>query len=223
MKKCSIEPFLWLEKRAQMYSTIAKNDFKQLKKVEFYFADPEAGWVDMTIRFDGNVVVELPLTGIWGDPLADLLRWTEECIMTTEIPHFIYHDGEGRDFVFHFEGLMFPPEDSRFDNCRFYETGIFSLFMYNLRDEKFIFTLCDILDFRKNLYTAICDFAERQKTNENAVRGWAWYIYDQKILGRYKDGEACDEEEDDRLARKMMLTNLRSRIIEKNIQGSRKK
>ena len=204
-----------------MFSAIAESDFKQVKNVDFHFDDPEAGWVDMTIRIDDKVVAELPLTGVWSDPVADLLRWTERCINDDLIPHYLYHDGEGTDIVFHFERLLWPPEDDRSDNCRFYNTGIFSLFISGLEEEEFYYTLCDTKDFRTNLYNAVCDFAERQKVNERAVEDWAWFMYDQKVLSRYKEGEKHDDEEDERLARKIMLKKLKSPIIKRNLQDSR--
>lgn len=207
-----------------MYSAIAESDFLNLKKVDFYFADPEAGWVDMTILFDGKTVAELSLSGVWGsDPVADLLRWTERCIDAPNVPHYLYHDAENPELVFHFEQLMFPPDDIYSEH--YYSTGIFSLFQSGVFDEKntdglhyideFLYTLCDIIDFKTNLYNAVCDFAKRQKANDRAVRDWAWYIYDQKVLSRYKENEKCDDAEDERLARKMMLKNLRSSKIEK--------
>ena len=60
----------------------------------------------------------------------------------------------------------------------------------------------------------IRDFAKRQKANERAVRDWAWYIYAQKVLNRYKEGDECDDEQGKKLAKKMMLKNLRSSKIE---------
>ena len=152
-----LEPYSWLQKRAEMYSSVSECDFSDLKKVDF-----------------------------------------------------------------HFESFIFPPFEPKIENGHFYEAGLFSLFLGE-NNGAMIYAMCDIKDFRTNLYNAICDFAERQKTSVNAVRDWAWYIYDQKILGRYKEGEECDDEEDNLLARKMMLDNLRSRIIEKYIQGSKKK
>lgn len=218
-----LDSYSWMQKRAKMYSTIAESDFSGLKKVDFYFADPEAGWVDMTIRFDGKTVAELSLSGVWGsDPVADLLKWTKKCIKYNHIPHYLYHDGEGADFVFHFESLMFPPNDYRYDNCRFYDTGIFSLYIYGLKEEVFCYTLCNIADFRLNLYNAVRDFAKRQMNNGKSVKNWAWYIYDQKILSRYKENEKCDDAKDERLARKMMLDNLMSSEIEKYLRESTK-
>lgn len=217
------DSYSWMQKRAEMYSAIAESDFLNLKKVDFYFADPEAGWVDMTIRFDGETVAELSLSDVWGsDPLADLLKWTEKCIKNNHIPHYLYHDGEGRDIVFHFEELMFPPKNDNFDYKHYYSTGIVSLFTYDLDKEKFIYTLCDTKEFRKNLYKAVRDFAKRQKANDRAVRDWAWYIYDQKVLSRYKENGKCDDAEDERLARKMMLKNLRSSMVEKYIKENMK-
>lgn len=226
----NIKPYPWLQKRAEMFSAIAESDFKHVKNVDFHFDDPDAGWVDMTIRIDGEVVAELHLSGVWGsDPVADLLRWTERCIEVPNVPHYLYHDGENPEIVFHFEELRFPPDDIDYEH--YYATGIFSLFQSGVFDEKhtdglhyiddFLYTLCDIRDFRTNLYNAVCDFAERQKTNERAVEDWAWYIYDQKVLSRYKEDEKCDDEEDERLARKMMLKNLKSPIIKRDLQDSR--
>ncbi len=215
--------YSWMQKRAEMYSAIAKSDFLNLKKVDFYFADPEAGWVDMTVSFDGAAVAELSLSGVWGsDPVADLLIWTEKCIKDNHIPHYLYHDGEGRDYVFHFEELMFPPKYDGFDYKHYYSSGIFSLFIYDRGNERFIYTLCDTEEFRKNLYKAVCDFAKRQKNNDRAVRDWAWYIYDQKVLNRYKENEKCDDEKDEKLARKMMLRHLKSSKIEKYLQENMK-
>ena len=216
-------PYSWLQKHAEMYSSVSQSDFSDLKKVDFHFDDPEAGWVDMTISFDGVAVAEISLSGIWGsDPVGELLRWTENCIHTPEVPHYLYHDGERNDFVFHFESFIFPPIEPKLENGHFCESGLFSLFLGD-NNGKLVYAVCDIQDFMTNLYNAIRDFAERQKINVNAVRDWAWYIYDQKVLGRYKEGEKCDDEEDDRLAKKMMLANLRSRKIEKYIQESKKK
>lgn len=207
-----------------MYAAIAEGDYSDLKKVDFHFADPEAGWVDMTIRFDGKTVAELSLSGVWGsDPVADLLKWMEDCIKSHEVPHYLYHDGEGRDYAFHFEELMFPPEYDGFDYKQYYSTGIFSLFIYDFDDVKYTYTLCDLDEFRKNLYKAVRDFAKRQKANDRAVREWAWYIYDQKVLNRYKENEKCDDEKDEKLARKMMLRHLKSSKIEKYLQKSTKK
>ena len=215
-------PYSWLQKRAEMYSSVSECDFSDLKKVDFHFDDPEAGWVDMTVSFDDVAVAEISLSGVWGrDPVAELLRWTENCIRSPEVPHYLYHDGERNDFVFHFESFIFPPVEPKIENGHFYEAGLFSLFLGD-NNGAMIYAMCDIKDFRTNLYNAICDFAERQKTNVNAVRDWAWYIYDQKILGRYKEGEECDDEEDNQLARKMMLDNLRSRIIEKYLRENMK-
>ena len=212
-------PNLWLKRRAEMYEAIAENGYTSLKNVEFQFADPDAGWVDTTIKFDGKVVAELSLSGVWGtDPVGDLMRWLEDGIGSYEVPHYLHHDGEGLDFVFHFEELMFPPENDDFDYKHYYSTGIFSLFIYDFENEKLIYTLCDTKEFRKKLYKAVHDFADRQKTNKRAVSDWAWYIYDQKVLNRYKEGEKCDEEQDEKLARKMMLKNLRSSKIEKYLK-----
>ena len=72
---------------------------------------------------------------------------------------------------------------------------------------------------RAEMYAAIRDFAKRQKINERAVRDWGWYIYAQKVLNRYKEGDECDDEQAEKLVKKMMLKNLRSSKIEKYIQG----
>ena len=214
--------YSWMQKRAEMYSAIAKSDFLNLKKVDFYFADPEAGWVDMTVSFDGAAVAELSLSGVWGsDPVADLLIWTENCIHSPEVPHYLYHDGERDDFVFHFESFIFPPVEPKLENGHFCEAGLFSLFLGN-NNGKLVYAVCDIQDFRTNLFNAIHAFAERQKINVNAVRDWAWYIYDQKVLNRYKENEKCDDEKDEKLARKMMLRHLKSSKIEKYLQKNMK-
>jgi hypothetical protein len=175
------------------------------------------------------VVAELHLSGVWSDPVADLLRWTERCIAEPNVPHYLYHDAENPELVFHFEELMFPPDDIDFEH--YYATGIFSLFQSGVFDEnhtdglhyvdEFLYTLCDIRDFRTNLYNAVCDFAQRQKNNERAVEDWAWFMYDRKVLSRYKEGEKCDDEEDERLARKMMLHHLRSPKIKKYLEERR--
>lgn len=99
----------WLLKRAEMFAAIAKSDFKQEKKVEFHFDDPEAGWVDMTIKFDGEPVAELSLTDAWGtDPMRGLLDLMEANIDSCEIPHYFFHDGEREVYIFHFEDIAFP-------------------------------------------------------------------------------------------------------------------
>ncbi len=227
MKNKNSEQNYWLKKRAEMYASIAESDYSDLKKVEFHFDDPEAGWVNMTVKFDGKVVAELQLSGVWGsDPVGDLMKWMEDCIESPAVPHYLYHDGESPDIVFHFEGLMFPPDNIDYEH--YYATGIFSLFLSGVFDEnhaedlqytdEFLYTLCDIRDFRTNLYTAIRDFAKRQKTNDRAVRDWAWYIYEQKVLSRHKENEKCDDEKDEKLARKMMLRNLKSSNIEKYLK-----
>ena len=46
-------PYSWLQKRAEMYSSVSESGFSDLKKVDFHFDDPEAGWVNMTISLDG--------------------------------------------------------------------------------------------------------------------------------------------------------------------------
>ena len=144
--------YSWMQKRAEMYSAIAKSDFLNLKKVDFYFADPEAGWVDMTVSFDGAAVAELSLSGVWGsDPVADLLIWTENCIHSPEVPHYLYHDGERDDFVFHFESFIFPPVEPKLENGHFCEAGLFSLFLGN-NNGKLVYAVCDIQDFRTNLF-----------------------------------------------------------------------
>lgn len=211
------KPNFWLKKRAEMYAAIAESDYSAVKKVEFHFNDPKAGWVDMTIKFDGKTVAELPLSGVWDtDPVSELMKWMERCIEVPDVPHYLYHDGENPEIVFHFEELRFPPDNIDYEH--YYSTGIFSLFIYDFGNEKLIYTLCDTKEFRKKLYKAVRDFAERQKTNKRAVRDWAWYIYDQKVLNRYKEGEKCDDEQDEKLARKMMLKNLRSSKIEKYLK-----
>ena len=99
--------FSWMQKRAEMYSAIAESDFLNLKKVDFCFADPEAGWVDMTVRFDGKTVAELSLSGVWGsDPVADLLIWTEKShcsymIVTTKnlFTHYAIQKNSGKTFT----------------------------------------------------------------------------------------------------------------------------
>ena len=212
-----------------MFSTIAESNFKQVKKVDFHFDDPEAGWVDMTIRIDDKVVAELHLSGVWSDPVADLLRWTEECIKFPDVPHYLYHDAENPELVFHFEELRFPPDDIDYEH--YYATGIFSLFQSGVFDEThtdglhytddFLYTLCNIRDFRTNLYNAVCNFAERQKTNERAVEDWAWFIYGSKIMNRYKKGMRLNRTRDENLARIMMLDNLRSPKIKRNLKDSR--
>ena len=74
-----------------MYASIAESDYSDLKKVEFHFDDPEAGWVNMTIKFDGKVVAELQLSGVWGsDPVGDLMKWMEDCIESPAVPHYLY-------------------------------------------------------------------------------------------------------------------------------------
>ena len=217
-----LEPYSWLQKRAEMYSSVSECDFSDLKKVDFHFKDPEAGWVDMTVRFDGKTVAELSLSGVWGsDPVADLLIWTENCIHSPEVPHYLYHDGERDDFVFHFESFIFPPVEPKLENGHFCEAGLFSLFLGN-NNGKLVYAVCDIQDFRTNLYNAILAFAERQKINVYAVRDWAWYIYDQKVLNRYKENEKCDDEKDEKLAKKMMLRHLKSSKIEKYLQKNMK-
>lgn len=89
------KPNFWLKKRAEMYEAIAENGYTSLKNVEFYFADPDVGWVDMTIKFDGETVAELSLTDVWGtDPMRGLLDLLEANIDSCEIPHYFFHDGE---------------------------------------------------------------------------------------------------------------------------------
>ncbi|MBQ7488958.1 MAG: hypothetical protein IJT51_00355 [Bacteroidales bacterium] len=55
MKINDSEPNFWLKKRGEMYETLAESGCTSAKNVEFHFANPDSGWVDMTIKFDGEI------------------------------------------------------------------------------------------------------------------------------------------------------------------------
>ena len=82
------KPNLWLKKRAEMYEAIAESGYTSLKNVEFHFANPDAGWVVMTIKFDGKEFRTAELFAIyvnshaltesdWETLMRGINRWPE--------------------------------------------------------------------------------------------------------------------------------------------------
>ncbi len=215
----------WLQKRAEMFAAIAKSDFKQKKKVEFHFDDPEAGWVDMTIKFDGEPVAELSLTDAWGtDPMRGLLDLMEANIDSCEIPHYFFHDGEREVYIFHFEDIAFPGIGYRDSNGFFYSKGICSLFIHPTSydgDDQLLFAVCDSTDFIANLYDAIRNFAKRQKKNDRIVQDWAMDAYREycvEMMKRRRHFEQIDEAEEIKLIQAIMHKSLKSTKIERYLK-----
>jgi predicted transcriptional regulator len=222
MKIKDSEQNSWLKKRAEMYATLAESDYSDLKKVEFHFDDPEAGWVDMTVKFDGKTVAELPLTNAWGtDPMRGLLDLMEANIDSCEIPHYFFHDGERVVYIFHFEDIVFPGAGYRHANGYFYSKGIFSLYIHPTSyagEDELNFVVCDSTNFIANLYTAIRDFAKRQEANERAVKEWAedaYWGYWTAMMKKRRLLEQIDEAEEIKQIRAVMQKSLRSTKIER--------
>lgn len=219
------KPNIWLKKRGEMYETLAESDYTSMKNVEFHFADPDFGWVDMTIKFDGETVAELSLTEAWGtDPVRGLLDLMEAKIDSCEIPHYFFHDGERELYVFHFENIVFPGVGYRDSNGYFYSKGIFSLFIHPTSydgEDKLCFTICDSTGFIANLYAAIRDFAERQKKNDRVVEDWAMDAYQEywtEMMKKRRDLEQIDEAEETKQIRAIMQKSLRSIKIERYLK-----
>ena len=222
MKIKDSEQDSWLKKRAEMYAALAKNDFSSTKNVEFHFADPDVGWVDMTIKFDGETVAKLPLTNAWGtDPIRGLIDIMEANIDSCEIPHYFFHDGERDEYIFHFEDIVFPSAGYRHSNGYFYSKGIFSLYIHPISyegEDELNYVVCDSMNFIANLYTAIRDFAKRQETNERAVEEWAENAYRKYWTAMMKKRwqlERIDEAEEIKQMRAVMRKSLRSTKIER--------
>ena len=215
------KPNFWFKKRAKMYESIAKSGCTSLKNVEFHFADPDVGWVDMTIKFDGKMVAELSLTDVWGtDPIRGLLDLVESHIDSCEIPHYFFHDGEREVYIFHFEDIVFPSAGYRNSNGYFYSIGIFSLFIHPTSyegEDELLFAVCDSTEFMANLYCAIRDFAKRQSKNDRVVENWAmdaYYNYRTKMMKRRRNIEQIDEAEEIKQIRSIMQKSLKSTKIE---------
>jgi hypothetical protein len=200
----------WLKKRAEMYSNIAKSGLSTLDKVEFHFSDPHDCWVWVTISIDGKEVAKARLSNVlWGDPVRNMIDWAESC--TNNTSNYCFPFGEGTDYVFHYEDLLF---NQREENGKWLGTGIFSLYINRMGDIQFVYALCDTKEFLESFYNAILDFAKRQEANENVVEEWAWEIYG--------DGREEYSEEEKELTRKKMLDNLKSPVIEEYIRKKHK-
>lgn len=221
MQKMKKEPHSWMIKRVEMYKSIAESDCSSLKKVEFQFADPEVGWVDMTVKFDGETVNELSLTNAWGtDPMRGLLDLMETNIDSCEIPHYFFHDGEREAYVFHIEDIVFPGVGHRKENGHFYSKGIFSLFVHPVSyeaEDELLYAVCDTTELIASLYSAIRDFAERQKKNDRVAEDWAMDAYQKywiEMMKKRRQLEQIDEAEEIKQIRAIMLKSLRSAKIE---------
>ena len=208
MNKSSSNPLscTWLKKRAEMYSNLAESGLSTLNKVGFHFSDPYDCWVCVTISIDGKEVVKARLSNVlWGDPVRELIDWAESCTGGTS--NYCFPFGEGTDYIFHYENLLF---NQREKNGKWLATGIFSLYIKRIGDVQLEYALCDTKEFLESFYNAILDFTKRQEANENVVDDWAWDLY-----GGLGDQNS---EEDRKQAKKMMLDNMRSPIIEEYIK-----
>lgn len=202
--------YTWLKKRAEMYSYIAESGFYPLRKVGFHFSDPHAGWVDVTISIDGEEVAKACLSNVLdGDPVGEMIDWAESC--TKDPSNYCFPFGEGTDYIFHYENLLYNQSEK---NGKWLDTGIFSLFIKRMDGIQFEYALCDTKEFVESFYNAILDFAKHQETNENVVYDWAGEIYG--------DGGEEYSEEDKQQARKRMIDNIKSPILEEYIKRKRK-
>ena len=76
----------------------------------------------------------------------------------------------------------------------------------------------DTFDFAK-----ICEeYEERRTGKRKSNRTFTLQLEGATYLFRYKENEKCDDEKDEKLARKMMLRHLKSSKIEKYLQENMK-
>ena len=205
-------PYILLKKRAEMYSNIAESGFCPLKKVSFHFSDTYAGWVDVTVSIDGEEVAKARLSNVLSsDPVGEMIDWVEAC--TNNHSNYCFPFGEGTDYIFHYEDLLYSPIQRKKDGKKL-DTGIFYLFIKRIEGIQFEYALCDTKVFVKSFYDAILDFAKRQEANQNIVDDWAGDLYG--------DGREKYSEEDKQKVRRRMLDNMRSLIIEEYIKRNRK-
>lgn len=201
----------YYSQKAEMYAALACDELPPVKKVDFHFSNPDAGWVDLTIRFDGEEVECVPLSGVWDvDPVSEIMHWIRRLITEFERPTTLYHNGEGTEILFTFEPFL-DPTDAQYERYPdFYKLGIFYLFASS-HTPKMIYALCRKDDFIRSVYDAVRDFEKRLRRSKTSVREWASFVYSQAVLGNCDDDDDPFCEED---YRALMLTNLRSAKIE---------
>jgi hypothetical protein len=169
----------WFAKRAQLYDTLASDKLPEKKDVTIHLSDPDAGWIDMEIRFNGKTIETISLTNIWGDdPLGELVRWLESVHSEDYAPSSLFHDGEAVEIIFMFDPFNFSSDEQDKNHPDYYQMGAFSIFIRNANaEERMNYAVCDRTTFVKNWYSAICNFAKRQKKNPSLIKEWAGELY----------------------------------------------
>lgn len=190
-----------------MMTAVAEGRLAEKKKrVVFEFGDPDSGWVHLTVMFDDEPVYTLSLTNVWGDPVQQLLQWLERIASEQYEPQCLHHDGEGRDYVFMFERMLFPTDEIYDEDNRYYDYGLFSVYGDGCdRLAELVWAVCDTDEFVEGLYASIQDFARRLKQNGSAVRRWGYGFLSQNEHGL-----------------KRMLDNLRSDMLDQYFKKGKK-
>lgn len=158
----------WFLERARIYQQLGEQFPKSLDKVTFSFSNPEAGWMNMTVKVNGETKLEVPISTCF-DPFADFSRWMQDIVKEAYQEQTVGFDYEGACCYFHYEQLTSPRigaeviydengnrtnEWRDYDANSRYEVGLF--YIYNSGKDNIPFcAICKTKDFINSFYTAL--------------------------------------------------------------------
>ena len=182
----------WFKARAELYSGFAKWGKKEYEEMFFGFSKPDAGWINMSIYSNGNVLHTLPLSAAL-DPFNEMKTWMEDIANDLKLSAVLNINAEGRNIVFSYERLslaevgarrMFVHEDRDKDQWESFnaftdpDSGLF--YVYDSAAESIpVVCYCQTKQLLYALYVGILEYASRSES-KSFIKG-AWYYLDHTL------------------------------------------
>lgn len=171
----------WFLERARIYQQFGERFPKSLDKVTFSFSNPKAGWMDMTVKVNDEIKLEVPISTCF-NPFMDFSRWMQDIVKEAYQEQTVGFDYEGAGCYFHYEQLISPQigaeviydengnrtnEWRYFDANSRYEVGLFYIYNSGM-DNIPVCAVCKTKDFINSFYTALLwHFANGNKNFEH--------------------------------------------------------
>lgn len=161
----------WFSERSKIYSALAEEFPKKLDQVSFSFTAPKSGWIDMTIKVNGEEKLTAPISTVY-DPFKDFSKWMESIVRGDQRVVTIGYDYEGNECFLTYEKLysaeigaevVTDKDGNRTNEWRSFdansrpEVGVF--YVYDSGTDSIpVFAVCKIKELVESFYTSMLWF-----------------------------------------------------------------
>lgn len=199
---------VWFEHRSQIYAELAKKGAlnRPLDSVTFNFAEPEVGWIDVSVFVNGEKKAFIPLSDVY-DPFDDIKEWLESIVKKINHTNTILIDCESEHVFLAYEHISIYSEEFPNDDKKHRSMGLF--YIYNSYDDKILFSaLCNTTEFISSFYRSL---------REMVLQCKEYHFNDHWYCAPYYEDNDDDEEIDEN---RVFYDHIESSIVESYLKES---